>query len=1239
MRRLSSPWTFLPLAVLLSFSHPLCAIDIPLSVSAREGSPAAAVPVSGGVPFAEGVLTDPGQVRLLQGGREVPAQFRRAARWPDGSVRWLLVDFVSDLLTPPGATQFLLRTGTAPAPVTGITVNDQPSTLTLTTGAAVFTFTKSEFKPGGFPLEVTSGGGTYQAVPVSWVVEDPGPVKATVRVEGTWRNAGGSLGNEFVRFRARLVFHRGSARFHASVTFRNNGPFCWDVEGCTRQDGLVLSGVQLGAVLLPAGGSYVIGPGVEKTWEVEFPPSATPRLIDTRFTAEGTLASGSAAPQPLLLASPAYYASTGAWGRISLPVRGLPAERQADFDRFEKMQRAKVLRSEVEDPPNISGITLFGHLAQDVSSWNDYGDLRWAGNGCGTLSGNHYDWSYGMYLQLMRTGLLPFGDAARVFARHEIDFDIYHTGRDGAAFNYQKNWEDRPSHDTPDNCFGGGRPTHTWTQGYALHWLLTGDPRGRDGFDELQEGIRQYLYESFNEDGRVVTSEIRLQGWLTENLVARYRIEPDTVLTTTNWGTKTIPQAIKSVLEDVFSREAAAGAQGFVFDTDPGTGEPDRTRRAPLQHLYFLEPAMKAYLEVFKGRDPEYAGRLLGLIQRMTGYLMSVTYGGDMNAAGLYRPRQIPYLYQTTQPIPEQLQGQVAYALQAANAAGFLYSETGDRRYLNYARLAFQDYVRYFLAIPGDTWADPSLRSPTAYNTTVFDGTESKIHGWSSRYGQYFLSAEAEAAPVFFVPAVLSSAGRSGSFYTSEMTLTNLSSREASVFFEYTPFAGGGGGRSTVPERLGPGRQVAVPNVLPYLKQRGIPIPDSDPRAGTLRVTFEGIDSARDASVNLRTTTPVPPLAPIGRAGLSYAGLSPAELLSSPVYICGLRGTASDRSAVAVQNAGGPDDGDITLRISLINAAGVVETSLTQVLSPGGFAQPSLPEVSTSGEGYYARIERVAGIAGYFAYGVVNDNQNSDGSFFLPVPERNGSGATRLVLPAVVEAGIYSTEVTLTNTGSARKTLELLYSSPAIDGGGSRLTVELAPGEQRIVPGFVERLRESGSPAPGPPGPAFTGPVTISVPGGTVEGLAAGARTVNPDSGGVGQYSVAYGAVASGASATEAAWIFGLKQDPETRSNMAFVNTGEGSGDPVRLQVDLFDGTTGQPSGTTTVDLAPLQFLQLGKVLSRYAPGTSNGYAKVTRILGGAPFVTYGVVNDGEEPGDRSGDGAFVAMRLASSAK
>ena len=404
------------------------------------------------------------------------------------------------------------------------------------------------------------------------------------------------------------------------------------------------------------------------------------------------------------------------------------------------MQRSKVDPGAVENPPNLIGITAFGHLAQDLGSWNNYGCLRWGGEQ-GPWSGNHYDWSYGIYLQTMRTGNLRFANLARVMARHEIDLDVYHTRADGPAYNRQKNWETRPSHNNPDNTFGGGRPTHTWTQGYALHWLMTGDPRGRDAVEELIDGIRQYLYASFNGEGHVNTNEIRTQGWLVDNLVTQWRLNPDTAFTTA-YGTKSIPAAIKDILQNVYTREAAAGGAGFVYAGDQDTPNPNT--RHPLQNCYFIEAAAKAYEEIYVGRDAAYASQLLALVKRMTRFLMGITFGGDLNASGLYRPLQIPEYMNTPS---ERTLGQVPYLLMAANGAGFCYMHGGETDFLAYMRSAFQDYCRYF-SVTGEEGAyiSPALRMPTSYNSSIYVDTESKVHGWSGRYGMFALAAENAAA-------------------------------------------------------------------------------------------------------------------------------------------------------------------------------------------------------------------------------------------------------------------------------------------------------------------------------------------------------------------------------------------------------------------------------------------------------------------------------------------------------------
>jgi hypothetical protein len=57
-----------------------------------------AVPVAGGIPFPKGALKSVDNLHLLGAdGKEVPAQVTQLATWPDGSVKWALIDAV---LTP-----------------------------------------------------------------------------------------------------------------------------------------------------------------------------------------------------------------------------------------------------------------------------------------------------------------------------------------------------------------------------------------------------------------------------------------------------------------------------------------------------------------------------------------------------------------------------------------------------------------------------------------------------------------------------------------------------------------------------------------------------------------------------------------------------------------------------------------------------------------------------------------------------------------------------------------------------------------------------------------------------------------------------------------------------------------------------------------------------------------------------------------------------------------------------------
>jgi len=492
------------------------------------------------------------------------------------------------------------------------------------------------------------------------------------------------------------------------------------------------------------------------------------------------------------------------------------------------------------------------------------------------------------------------------------------------------------------------------------------------------------------------------------------------------------------------------------------------------------------------------------------------------------------------------------------------------------------------------------------------------------------LCVPASTINTLLVPFIVSSSDDGGSPYFSEIALANPSAHDASVEFTYTAAFGAGSGKGT--ERLEAGRQRIVADGISYLRQHGVPVPETGIRGGTLRINFSGLSSSDEAAAVVRTTTPIP----AGRVGLAYPGVPFDSLLAGPAYLTSLRQDVSDRSNVALQNAGEAQDGNITLRLTVYSGNPAAPTSQLLpdiVIPPGGFHQingilRSNGLFLTNG---YVRIERVSGTAPYYAYGVINDQFNSDGSFVPPLPESSLAGRTRLTLPVVVESNGFTTEVVATNWSATKRTLRCNYVANAIGttGSAASFAIELNPQEQLILPDFVQWLRSTGIPGIGPRGPSFVGAMFAEVTSGDLSGISLAARTTAP--GTAGRHGVFYPAVPNGLASTKSAWIFGLQQTAETRSNLALVNTGESDNSADVFRIELFDGETGRIAKSLETTVNAKAWTQIGTVLAQHAPGTTQGDARVTRVSGNNPFIAYAVLNDGGQPGERTGDGAFLA--------
>ena len=483
-----------------------------------------------------------------------------------------------------------------------------------------------------------------------------------------------------------------------------------------------------------------------------------------------------------------------------------------------------------------------------------------------------------------------------------------------------------------------------------------------------------------------------------------------------------------------------------------------------------------------------------------------------------------------------------------------------------------------------------------------------------------------------FVPVILSSAGRNNSFFTSELTLTNREDRDVRLDYTYTAHVGGGSGR--VSEVLGAGMQIVKSNALGYLRRLGVPIPETGNRIGTLRVQ---VGMGSDVKVVVRTAAAVPD----GRAGLAYLGIPEEEGFTEAVYLCGLRQNGQDRSNVAFQNMGAPEEGPITIRTTVYSgeAAHATARVLEDItLEPGGFHQYSpvlgvLESVDGDRQGY-VKVERVEGTARFYAYGVINDQANSDGSFVFPVTVSSLEGTAGQTLPVIVETSEFRSELTVTNFSEEPRTLAFQFVAEGIeaDDQTASFSMTLEGGQQEIVREVVEDLRRQGVAGLGSTRGFYAGPLFVEAEDGDMSGIVIGARTGSQ--GGGGQYSVFYNAVPEGEAFTDEAWVHGLQQNEENRSNLALVNTGEVDGSESVFHLEIHDGETGMLVETVVTKAVPARsWHQINGILLRAGPETRQGYIRIEKVSGENPFLAYGVVNDGGAPGERSGDGAYLPAR------
>lgn len=483
-----------------------------------------------------------------------------------------------------------------------------------------------------------------------------------------------------------------------------------------------------------------------------------------------------------------------------------------------------------------------------------------------------------------------------------------------------------------------------------------------------------------------------------------------------------------------------------------------------------------------------------------------------------------------------------------------------------------------------------------------------------------------------FLPVVLDADGRGGARYLSELTLTNRGQRRLALTLEYVPAASSAGSvGGSVTDLLSPMEQRRIPDAIEYLRGRGLSIPRSPNQIGSLRVSTRNASRRSDLLVASRVLTH----SCTGKAGLHVPAADVAALQAADrgeSWVFGLRETDSDRSNLAIANAG--RSSSISLRITLYDGEGkvpprVLPLEWTANLLPGEWRQlVSSQLLGLAGlRSAFARIERVAGTQPFVAYGVFNDNRSNDGSYVAAVaPEELEAEQW---IPAAVHTASYRTELILSNPGPGALSVSIAYyeSLTAPRGLKGTFAETLGPFQQKIIPDLYARMVQAGMPAVSACGAAGSLQVAFQAAGGTALGFS-GVRVSSPkaECGGA-SYGLFVPSVMKSAISGKEAWIRGLAESGDTRSNLALLNLSDTTG---LFEVQLFDGVTGRSAGSPLYLLPGKTLYQINKVLASSC--VSNSYVRVSRRSGIGDFLAYAVLNDGAIPGSRTDDGTFVSL-------
>jgi hypothetical protein len=210
-------------------------------------------PLTSGIPIPQGLIfMDPnnGQLPLKitdSAGVQIPAQFSVLAKWPDKSIKWVLLDFQAVVKDEKEAVYYLEDGGQGNTP-RGIKLQQTEELIEVDTGKLQFSINKTgpnlfeQLSVKGFGanpiitskqqsgLELTGTDNqvfaSYFSPPDEVLVEEQGPLRSVIRIRGNFAAEDGEIFQpQIARYTIRIHSYYNQDYIRLFFTLENNGKY------------------------------------------------------------------------------------------------------------------------------------------------------------------------------------------------------------------------------------------------------------------------------------------------------------------------------------------------------------------------------------------------------------------------------------------------------------------------------------------------------------------------------------------------------------------------------------------------------------------------------------------------------------------------------------------------------------------------------------------------------------------------------------------------------------------------------------------------------------------------------------------------------------------------------------------------------------------------------------------------------------------------------------------------------